>query len=76
MYDIKKIIIYYIPSSEILEFSRVINSDIISSDDSTFSFTSCRNLGTTFFIKHLSKVLISTFKRKIKNNNVKTVYNR
>ena len=41
-----KINIYYIPSSEILEFPSVINFDIITSDDINFH---CRNLGTTFF---------------------------
>ena len=43
---------YYIPSSEILEFPGV---NLISSlvTISTLTFTSCRNLGTTFFIKHL-----------------------
>ena len=47
-------VFYYIPSSEILEFPSVINFEIITSDDINFHFTSCRNLGTTFFfIKHL-----------------------
>ena len=46
--------VHYIPSSEILEFPSVINFDIITSDNINFHFTSCSNLGTTFFlIKHL-----------------------
>ena len=40
---------YYIPSSEILEFPSEKKIDIITSDDINFHFTSCRNLGTTFF---------------------------
>ena len=42
------ILIYYIPSSKILEFPSVINFDI-TSNDINFHFHSCRNLGTTFF---------------------------
>ena len=57
------------PSSETLEFPSVINNKSSLVTISTFIFTSCRNLGTTFFHKAL-------IDRKIKNNNVNKVFNK